>query len=161
MLIHGCAQATAARWPLLRFPFPHGRVAELADAQDSGSCVLDGTWGFNSPLAHEATCQGDLARSELVRGLALELEGRVRGVAHDPRLVARKDLVGVSDTDVELAPLIGDDVQAARDAIADVVGLARVGADERLDVGGPTPAWLERGLSRGRARQMDDVEPSV
>jgi hypothetical protein len=30
----------------------HGRVAELADAQDSGSCVLYGTWGFNSPLAH-------------------------------------------------------------------------------------------------------------
>jgi hypothetical protein len=27
----------------------------LADAQDSGSCVLDGTWGFNSPLAHEST----------------------------------------------------------------------------------------------------------
>jgi hypothetical protein len=24
----------------------------LADAQDSGSCVLYGTWGFNSPLAH-------------------------------------------------------------------------------------------------------------
>jgi hypothetical protein len=41
---------------------PHGRVAELADAQDSGSCVLDGTWGFNSPLAHEST---DVVRTAL------------------------------------------------------------------------------------------------
>jgi len=34
-------------------------------------------------------------------------------------------------------------VQAARDAIADVVRLARVGADDRLDVLGPPPAGFE------------------
>ncbi len=44
-------QAKSATDPLLPCHL-HGRVAELADAQDSGSCVLHGTWGFNSPLAH-------------------------------------------------------------------------------------------------------------
>ena len=36
---------------LLLSPLP-GRVAELVDAQDSGSCGHNSSWGFESPLAH-------------------------------------------------------------------------------------------------------------
>src|SRR5438445_1530884 len=45
--------------------FPHGRVAELADAQDSGSCVRKDVGVQVPPRPPPATCDCDVARRPL------------------------------------------------------------------------------------------------
>src|SRR5439155_25380871 len=156
LTVHRCAQAKAAHCPLLPFPLPTGEWRNWQTRRIQVPVSLTGRGGSTPPSPTTLPWRDgshaqrlDLALRELLRGLAVELEGRVGGFPRDPCVVAGKDLVDVPGTDVELVAFVRDDVQAARDAVADVVALTGVGTDDRLEVGGPTPAWFERRLSGG------------
>src|SRR5205823_3326449 len=64
-------------------------------------------------------------------------------VADNLRIVSRRDVDEFAGTDLSLASVVHHDLHPARDAVAEVMGLTRVGAGDRLDVLGPLPARLE------------------
>lgn len=47
------------------------------------------------------------------------------------------------------------------DRVADVVLLAALAADDRLDVLRPPPAWLEDGAPHGQLAQLDQFDASL
>jgi hypothetical protein len=71
------------------------------------------------------------------------------------------DDVAVARDQVDLETVVHAHVQLARDDVRDVVALARVGADERLDVVRPPPARAEDRSADRRAGQLDQMDVSV
>jgi hypothetical protein len=45
--------------------------------------------------------------------------------------------------------------------VANMVHLAALGTDDRLDMLGPTPAWLEHGASDSQLAQLDQLDPCL
>src|SRR5512133_132610 len=87
---------------------------------------------------------GDLRALRVVlRRPRVELVTDHRFVADDPRVVPRLDHVRAAGADVLLRPVLVGDVQRARQEHADVVRLAAVRADDRLDAIRPAPAGLQ------------------
>ena len=58
-----------------------------------------------------------------------------------------RDLEGIPTHDIHGGAVDHLDVQMPGYHVADVVHLAALCTDDRLDVLGPTPAWLEHGAS--------------
>jgi len=56
-----------------------------------------------------------------------------RVVTDDPRIVARRDFVGIAAVEVKLASVVHHDVKLPRDRVANVGTLTAVGASDRLD----------------------------
>src|SRR5882724_7462029 len=74
-----------------------------------------------------------------VRRGALELDADERLVADHPGVVSSGDAVGVAGTQVGLGAVGVRDTDATGDDVAQVLGLARVGADHGLDALRPAP----------------------
>src|SRR5687767_12781590 len=93
-----------------------------------------------------------------VVGRALELDRHHRFVADDPRVVSGSDPVHLATDHVGLAAVGMGDVDAAGQAVADVLDLAAVGAHDGLDALGPLPAGLEcvaPDLAAGDVHELD------
>ena len=73
-------------------------------------------------------------------GGALELHEDRRLVADDPGIVSWGDPVDLARRDLTFASVLVSHVQTARDNVADVLDLAAVGLDDRLDAIRPAPA---------------------
>ena len=58
--------------------------------------------------------------------------------------MARSDAVDLSWRDVFLAAVVMLDMEAARNAVADVLNLAAIGVRHRFDAFRPAPTGLER-----------------
>src|SRR4029450_3256253 len=87
----------------------------------------------------------------------LDLDHRL--VAHDPRVVPRRDIDHVVGTDVELIPR--NDVHPSRDDRPDMSALTPVPTDDRSDVRRPSPPRL---VNRPADRLLPDhhpVDPAV
>jgi hypothetical protein len=75
--------------------------------------------------------------------------------------VTGRDLEGIAAHDVHGGAVGHLDAQTPRYHVADVVNLAAFGANDRLDVLGPTPAWLEHGASDGQLSQLDQLDAGL
>src|ERR1035441_5554897 len=70
-------------------------------------------------------------------------------VAHHPGVMARRDPGNISRTKLLLAAIVHDHMQAARDVVLQVRGLAALSLHERFDARGPFPAGLQSRAPEG------------
>jgi hypothetical protein len=96
-----------------------------------------------------------------LHGPTVELEAFERLVADDPSVVAGMDLVRVAGRDLELLSVRGDDLQRAREPVADVVLLATVAADDRLHALRPPPSRLGHRLGHPRPGELHPGDDAV
>src|SRR5436305_7563889 len=87
-----------------------------------------------------------------------EVDTDVRVVAHDPAVVASRDVVGVTGPGLELSAVVHLDVDATRHHVALVRNLTRVSAGDRLHRLRPPPARLERRPSDHDAADCRDLQ---
>jgi hypothetical protein len=93
---------------------------------------------------------GDLIRRLREKPATSPVNGDPRLIPDDPRVVTGRDLEGIPAHDLQRSAVGHFDVQMPGHDVADVVHLAALGANYRLDVLGPAPAWLEYGPSYGQ-----------
>src|SRR5919198_4931915 len=102
--------------------------------------------------------RGDAPSAPGVVGGALELDADERLVAEDPGIVARLDHVRIAGADVNRRTVVVDDVDLARNDVAEVRHLAAVGARHGLDALRPPPAGLEGEAPHLVAADPDHVD---
>src|SRR6266540_3282288 len=148
--------AAAARWspatrcsPLLRWP-PSQPCASPSAATPAAA---------TSPARRAPGRRGRRSATRLrVLGATGEIDCHIGLVADHPTVVARRDPDHVARSNVELLTIVHLDVQPAGDAVAEVVYLAAVTADDRLYALRPTPARLEGGPHDCAAAQLHHVD---
>src|SRR5207248_10636475 len=79
----------------------------------------------------------------------------------DPAVMPRLDLIRLSGSDLRLTAVVAENMKAARQNVADVVRLARVGLRDRLHALGPPPSRLERVATDRRATNLHHLDLSV
>src|SRR3954447_9271049 len=121
-----CAASQTSSFFRLAGPEPAGALRVPARRASGGRSAGAGTPPQRFPGHGSAPCVGR-------RGLALELQGDERLVAHHLGVVAGREPVGVTGPQVALGAVVGGDVQGAGHHVAEVCGLAAVRAGERLD----------------------------
>ncbi len=72
-----------------------------------------------------------------------------------------RDLEGIAAHDLQRSAVGHLDMQMPGHDIADVVHLAALGTNDRLDVLRPAPAWLEDGPSYGQLSQFDQLDSGL
>src|SRR5436190_21348829 len=99
----------------------------------------------------------------LLRVLAdlAEVQPDTRLVADNLGVVAWRDRRCLAGTDLALAAVVHHDLHPARDAVAEVRDLARVGACDRLQVGRPLPSRLEHAAHHRMPAQLEYVRVPV
>src|SRR5215216_1642105 len=128
------------------------------------SAVMGSGSSTTAPWSHSGWMR--LARYEtqpLSAGLgvvrrALELDRHHGLVADHPRVMPGPDAVHLARSDVAFGAVAVADVNTSRDAVADMLDLARVGVGNGLDALRPPPTRLERvpaHLSTGDVQQLD------
>src|SRR4051794_20468372 len=90
-----------------------------------------------------------------------DVDADVGLIALDPGVVARWDLECVARADVQLGAVVHDDVHPARDAVAEMMRLATVGAGKRLHRLRPFPAGLERRAHDAARFEIDDLDGPI
>src|SRR5713101_2094593 len=98
---------------------------------------------------------------ERLRRRAVELESDNRLVPDNPGVVTGLDHVRRAGGGVTLGAVVVDHVHGARDDHADVMRLARLTADDRLDALGPPPTGLRTEPSRLDTGEVDDFDPGL
>jgi hypothetical protein len=74
--------------------------------------------------------------------------------------VTRRDLEGITTHHLQRGAISHLDVQMPGQDVAEVVHLAALGTDDRLDMVRPAPAWLEYRPSYGQLSQLDQFDSS-
>ena len=101
-----------------------------------------------------------LLRLGVVLDLA-EVDEHAGLVTDDPSVVTRSDVDSIARAALTLAAVIHDDVHAPRYDIAEVSGLASVGAGDRLNVFRPAPTGLEHTAADRPRGEVDDVRRTL